>query len=214
MNSPLKPSAVACRDGTRFAVEGVALRLVVTALDNDPFLEETGIAAFADCQQRTRGVLRHTGVPLDALRHFIRLHGGYAGAGPLALAVLQRLGQAPAPEPAPAPAEVQGAREAAPAGDTALLLDELTSAVIAARKVLARLEAEPPPVVPGNRPWFGRMGASGVAASILEPAFTPRYARHPLVAEAIALHAKLEKIKEAASRKVCGTFHRSDRVRA
>jgi hypothetical protein len=213
--SPLKPSAVECKDGFRFAVERQALRLVVTTPVGDHALEDSGIAAFADRHQRTRGVLRHTGVPLDALRHFIRLHGGYAGAGPLALAVLQRYGQAPAPEPASAPAEVQVVEEAAPAPEhPGPPLDELTSAVIAARKALAKLDAEPPLTAPNTKQVFGRIGASAVAASLLEPAFTPRYAKHPLVAEAIGLYARLEKIKEAACKKVCATSHSTDRARA
>lgn len=107
MSPPLKPSAVACRDGHRFAVEAADGSLVVTAPAGDPALEPAGLSPYEDATQARPGVLRHSGVPVDAVRALIRLHGGFAEAGPDAMAALKDAGRPAENEAA------QGGEEAA-----------------------------------------------------------------------------------------------------
>jgi hypothetical protein len=114
VTNALKPAAVACRDGTRFAVESVGGALVVTTPAADPARETAGLAPFEAAVQVRAGVFRHNAVPIDVVRAFIRAHGGYADAGPEALAALQSAGRPAEPAPAPAAEDVQGGGEAAP----------------------------------------------------------------------------------------------------
>lgn len=105
---PLKPSAVLCRDGARFAVETAAGAIVVTTPADDPSLDAAGLSRYADADQARPGVLRHSGVPIDVVRNLIREHGGFAEAGPDALAALQAAGRPAETQ------EAQAAGEAAP----------------------------------------------------------------------------------------------------
>lgn len=115
MSHPLKPSAVACRDGNRFAVETADGSLIVsTPAGDDPVRETSGLAQHAFPVQPIAGVIRHGSVPIETVRAFIRAHGGFEAAGPLALEVLRAAGQALAPEAAPAPETTDGGGEAAP----------------------------------------------------------------------------------------------------
>ncbi|QDI79008.1 hypothetical protein E8E01_00360 [Methylorubrum populi] len=110
MSPPLKPSAVLCKDSHRFAVETSCGALVVTAPAGDPALEQTGLSRYADATQARPGVLRHTGVPVEVVRELIRLHGGFAEAGPDALAALKDAGRPSVPEAAPAVEEAADPR--------------------------------------------------------------------------------------------------------
>ncbi len=114
MSSPLKPGAVLCRDGSRFAVEDRAGRLVVTTPAGDPFLDQAGVSPFADAAQVRAGVLRHSGVPIDVVRQLIRQHGGFEAAGDMAMAILRAAGRPPAPETASSPEAPPAVEEAAP----------------------------------------------------------------------------------------------------
>ena len=112
---PIKPSAVLCRDGARFAVESVDSSLIVsTPATDDPARETSGLSQHAFPVQPIAGVLRHGGVPIEAVRTFIRAHGGFEAAGPLALEVLRAVGRPPAPETAPLNEAPQAVEEAAP----------------------------------------------------------------------------------------------------
>ncbi len=93
MTDPLKPAAVLCRDGTRFAVESLDGTLLVTTPSPDPVRETSGLARSEAALQCRAGVLRHNGVPIDTVRAYIRQHGGYADAGPEALETLKAAGQ-------------------------------------------------------------------------------------------------------------------------
>lgn len=93
MTDPLKPAAVACKDGTRFAVEALDGRLVVTTPFTDPLRETAGLDRFEAARQCRAGVLRHDGVPIDVVRGYIRAHGGYEAAGAEALEALKAAGQ-------------------------------------------------------------------------------------------------------------------------
>lgn len=110
---PLKPGAVLCRDGSRFAVEDVGGRLVVTTPAGDPFLAPAGLSPFADAAQVRDGVVRHSGVPIETVRALVRAHAGFEAAGPLALAILQAAGRPPAPETAPSTEAPPAVEEAA-----------------------------------------------------------------------------------------------------
>ncbi|MCG5246919.1 hypothetical protein LPC10_17465 [Methylorubrum sp. B1-46] len=113
MTPTLKPSAVLCRDGGRFAVETADGILVVTAPASDPALDAAGLSPYRDAAQPRPGVLRHSGVPVGVVRELIRHHGGFEAAGPDALAVLQAAGRPVEPEPAPIPEAAPAVEEAA-----------------------------------------------------------------------------------------------------
>lgn len=114
MSAPIKPSAVLCRDGERFAVESVDGSLIVsTPSTDDPVRETLALAQFEFPVQPIVGVLRHGGVPIETVRAFIRLHGGFEAAGPLAMEVLRAVGQPLAPETAPAHEITEAVEEAA-----------------------------------------------------------------------------------------------------
>ncbi|MFY9292182.1 MAG: hypothetical protein WAP03_16045 [Methylorubrum rhodinum] len=87
-------------------------------------------------------------------------------------------------------------------GPGSLTLDRLTPTVIRARRLVVELEAEPVPPINQLRHWFRRGCVSGIVAQDLAIAHTPECARHPLVAEAISLEARLLKIKHHACSKV------------
>ncbi|AMB45080.1 hypothetical protein [Methylobacterium sp. AMS5] len=93
MTNALKPAAVACRDGTRFAVESVGGGLIVTTPAADPAREQAGLAVYEAAVQVRAGVLRHDGVPIDVVRCFIRAHGGFEAAGAEALETFRAAGQ-------------------------------------------------------------------------------------------------------------------------
>ena len=93
MTDPLKPAAVACRDGVRFAVESLDGTLVVMTPLVDPLRETAGLAPFEAARQSRVGVQRHDAVPIDVVRSYIRAHGGYADAGAEALEALKAAGQ-------------------------------------------------------------------------------------------------------------------------
>lgn len=93
MSDPLKPAAILCKDGARFAVESVGGALIVTTPATDPAREQVGLAPYEAAVQVRAGVLRHDGVPLDVVRAFIRAHDGFEAAGPEALETLRAAGQ-------------------------------------------------------------------------------------------------------------------------
>lgn len=107
MTEPLKPAAVACKDGTRFAVESRGGVLTVTTAATDPARVPAGLAPFEAAVQVRAGVFRHDAVPIDVVRALIRAHGGYDAAGPDALAALQSASRPATTE------DVQGGGEAA-----------------------------------------------------------------------------------------------------
>ena len=91
-------------------------------------------------------------------------------------------------------------------GPAGLKLDTLTPTVIHARRVAAMLDGsvQPDHGLDEQRHWFRRSGLAGVVAEDLAIARTPEFARHPLAAEAMRLHARLMKIKHHA----CGQYTR------
>ncbi len=115
MSSPLKPGAVLCRDGAKFAVADVSGRLVVTTPAGDPFLDQAGLVPFADAAQVRDGVLRHSGVPIDVVRQLVRAHGGFEAAGPAALDILRAAGRPRRPRPRPSLRQRRRSRRLPPA---------------------------------------------------------------------------------------------------
>ncbi len=99
------------------------------------------------------------------------------------------------------------ARRGTPAGDDGLPLDELTPAIIEARKAVALFEGPVawigPPLPPSKdrieEALWQRIARGAGLSSRLILVEQPRFARHPLREEGVRLRARLTQIHEEAS---------------
>ncbi len=140
-----KPGCIICRDGTGLRVESRDGALVVTRPCPDGLRASSGLGVRIG-RRRNRVGNPARGVPVDVVRAYVRLHHGVAAIHPTALAIPPR-------RAAPGPSSISGGEEAAPqrpfpppvaaaAPPRSLpgpgrVLDDLTQAVIAARRLAA-----------------------------------------------------------------------------
>ncbi|MFC6743512.1 hypothetical protein [Methylobacterium tardum] len=207
-----------------FSVYAPGPRLTIVAATDDADTAGSALAPYRRPGDNGDGLAAFSGMPVEAVRSYCRLHGGVAQTGETARILLQALpSEADAP-PAPAPAaeapitdsraKADKIREQVAAGTHDFLgrpltpeqlrLDDLTPAVIEARRVAAEVER---PLVPGlgygdTSPRVAalewRAEQAGRAASRLSLVDRPRYAAHPLRDEAIALRDRLADAKRQA----------------
>lgn len=220
---------------------GSAITLYGPPSHRDPHVPASGLAPFQTWFEPGDGNAEFSGMPVEVVRSFCKLHGGVAQAGQEALALLKMLPSqadpvmgAPvtdsrpptveevAPEsplPSARGADVAGRAESpaapraldqpVPAPAPTLPLDELTEAVIEARRAVADFEG---PLVwkkawgkprPDMLPevaalWRWTSKGSGLASRLIIVTH-PRYASHPLLAEGVRLRGQLQQIAEEAS---------------
>lgn len=222
------------KDGTTISVHTPGGGVVIVTTPVDEAAAATGLSAYRSAPVGSSGQGMHAGMPVEIVRAYCRAHGGVAEAGETALALLKSLpSQADPVMGAPAtvslpPALVEAApisplppargadvaaRAAAPAAPRApdqpaveqgLQLDELTEAVIEARRAVADFEG---PVVwkkewgrprPDRLPevsalWRRISKGAGLASRLIIVTHA-RYASHPLLAEGVRLRARLQLI--------------------
>lgn len=181
----------------------------------DPAVKDSGLSAYWHSHNRREGDdAEYARVPVGIVRALIRLHGGIDEIGDEALAELKRaaaLEQA-ADRPTTDSRPSIAARVAAGTHDflgrplTAeqMQLDCLTDAVIEARRGLAEVDG---PLVlglgydgtsPRRAALERRAEIASLSASRLSLLDRPRYAAHPLKAEAIKLQEKLAAVRRKA----------------
>lgn len=238
---------ILCSDGVRFRVyERPPGRILVDAGFRDRATDASGLGAYQTTQKPGDLTATHEGMPVEVVRAYAKAHGGVAEAGDTALALLKRLptaaalaeaeqgageGALDAPFPGAGGPDLSGRTEGAavpgaldqcvPGGSPALELDDLTSELIEARKVLAALDASfhPPGRVRSDQSpelvaWYHRANTGAAHASRLVIVTQPRFARHPLLREAVDLRARLQAIADEARRELPGARRRALGIRA
>lgn len=237
---------IICRDGVRFRVyERPPGRILVDAGFRDRCTDTSGLGAYQTIHVAGSLTATHEGMPVEVVREYAKAHGGVEEAGATALALLQRLPTAAAlaeasrgaegvaldaPFPDAEGPDLAGRTEGAavpgaldqrePGGPTTLVLDDLTSELIEARKVLAALDASfhPPGRVRSDQSpelvaWYHRANTGAAHASRLVIVTQPRFARHPLLREAVDLRARLQAIADEARRELPGARRRALGIR-
>lgn len=249
MTRPISPTEIRCKDGRVFSVQRLGGGITVHADFRDPAVVASGLGRFPTFHEPGDGSAEHTGMPVEILRAYAKAHGGVAEAGAEALALLKGLSSAaaepaPAPEqPAPAVEEAapgrpfllgsRGGRGGPPAADVGALdlhvgepapaslpLDDLTPAVIEARKAIAEFDRgflfqgrEPAHNGEVLSTWYTRAARGAGIGSRLIVATHDRLARHPLRAEALALRERLLAVADEARRELPAAQRRSNGIR-
>lgn len=232
MESEIEPVEVKLRNGVTFRVHATGPRLTIVTAPDDEHARAAGLSAYRT-GPAADGYALHAGMPVEIVRAYCRVHGGVAQIGATAQRLLQALpSQADPPMGAPATDSHARAVEAAPeaplpaaraASETGaaaapvaarashqpgaeprLQLDELTEAVIEARRAVAESEGplvwraewgrhrsdELPEVA---ALWRRITSGSGLARRLIIVTHA-RYASHPLLAEAVRLRERLQQI--------------------
>lgn len=223
MTRTIDPTEVLCKDGGSFSVSRKGGRIAIFASFRDRLAVDAGLARYTTFHEPGDACAEHTGMPVEVVREYARLHGGVAQAGEQALALLKELAGETATPPEPAKdsgkpitdslARAERIREQVAAGTHDFLgrplpdrvpVDRLTPAVIEGRRVVAEVER---PLVPGlgyegvsprRAALEWRAEQAGIAMSNLGIRERAQYARHPLKAEAVALSGRLAKAREGA----------------
>jgi hypothetical protein len=236
---PIEPNTIQCRDGVLFRVyERRPDRILVDAGFRDRATDASGLGAYQTAHKPGDLTATHEGMPVEVVRSYAKAHGGVAEAGATALALFQRLPTAAAladakqgamegapkavfpearrPDVAGGKAPPGALDQRVGGGSETLVLDALTSEVIEARKILSGLEASflPPGKVrsdqsPELRAWYHRANSGAAYASRLVIVTQPRFGRHPLLQEGIALRARLQAIADEARRELPAAKNRA-----
>ena len=227
------------KDGTTISVHSPAGGSVIVTTPVDEAVEATGLAAYRSAPVGSNGRGMHEGMPVEIVRAYCRAHGGVAEAGETALALLKTLPSSADPvmgapvTDSPAPALVEAVSESPllsargaeatwraeppvasrapnqPVVEPVLKLDELTEAVIEARRAVADFEGS----LVWKKEWgkhasdrlpevaalWRRTSKGAGLASRLIITTHPRYASHPLLAEGVRLRAELQQIGTEAT---------------